>query len=48
MDPELEAFIALFPSADLTDPATARHHLTALADRSHRCRRAREGPRCTH
>ena len=32
MDPELEAFIPLFPPADLTDPATARKHLTALAD----------------
>ena len=31
MDPELEAFIALFPPADLTDPVTARKHLAALA-----------------
>jgi acetyl esterase len=31
MDPELEAFIALFPPADLTDPPTARKHLAALA-----------------
>jgi hypothetical protein len=27
MDPELEAFIPLFPPADLTDPAAARKHL---------------------
>jgi acetyl esterase len=31
MDPELEAFIALFPPADLTDPPSARKHLAALA-----------------
>jgi acetyl esterase/lipase len=31
MDAELEAFIPLFPKADLTDPATARQHLAALA-----------------
>jgi acetyl esterase len=31
MDPELEAFIPLFPPADLTDPAAARQHLAALA-----------------
>jgi acetyl esterase len=31
MDPELEAFIALFPPADLTTLAAARHHLAALA-----------------
>jgi acetyl esterase len=31
MDPELEAFIALFPPADLTDPAAARKNLAALA-----------------
>jgi acetyl esterase len=31
MDPELEAFIALFPPADLTDPVTARANLAALA-----------------
>ena len=31
MDPELEAFIALFPPADLTDPVTERKHLAALA-----------------
>jgi acetyl esterase len=31
MDPELEAFIPLFPPADLTDPVTARQHLAALA-----------------
>lgn len=31
MDPELEAFIALFPPADLTDPVTARTNLAALA-----------------
>jgi acetyl esterase/lipase len=31
MDPELEAFIPLFPPADLTDPITARKRLAALA-----------------
>jgi acetyl esterase len=31
MDPELEAFIALFPPADLTDPVTERKHLAELA-----------------
>lgn len=31
MDPELRAFIPLFPPADLTDPATARKHLAELA-----------------
>jgi acetyl esterase len=31
MDPELEAFIPLFPPADLTDPAAARKNLAALA-----------------
>jgi acetyl esterase len=31
MDPELEAFIPLFPPADLTDPVSARTHLAALA-----------------
>jgi acetyl esterase len=31
MDPELEAFIPLFPPADLTDPAAARTHLAELA-----------------
>src|SRR5262249_2561664 len=31
MDPELEAFIPLFPQADLTDPANARKDLAALA-----------------
>lgn len=31
MDPELEAFIPLFPRADLTDPITARANLAALA-----------------
>jgi acetyl esterase len=31
MDPELEAFIPLFPPADLTDPAAERKHLAALA-----------------
>jgi acetyl esterase/lipase len=31
MDPELEAFIPLFPPADLTDPATERKHLAELA-----------------
>jgi acetyl esterase/lipase len=31
MDPELEAFIPLFPPADLTDPVTARKNLAALA-----------------
>ncbi len=31
MDPELEAFILLFPSADLTDPVTARKNLAELA-----------------
>jgi hypothetical protein len=30
MDPELEAFIPLFPPADLTDPVTARKNLAAL------------------
>jgi acetyl esterase/lipase len=31
MDPELEAFIPLFPPADLTDPVTERKHLAELA-----------------
>src|SRR4029453_19404337 len=31
MDPELEAFIPLFPPADLTDPVRARTHLAELA-----------------
>jgi acetyl esterase/lipase len=31
MDPELEAFIPLFPKADLTDPVSARKDLAALA-----------------
>ncbi|MFI8518909.1 alpha/beta hydrolase [Streptomyces sp. NPDC085481] len=31
MDPELEAFIPLFPKAELTDPAAAREGLAALA-----------------
>jgi acetyl esterase/lipase len=31
MDPELEAFIPLFPTDDLTDPASARKHLAELA-----------------
>jgi hypothetical protein len=31
VDPELEAFIPLFPPAELTDPATARKNLAALA-----------------
>jgi acetyl esterase len=31
MDPELEAFIPLFPPADLTDPAAARKYLAELA-----------------
>jgi acetyl esterase/lipase len=31
MDPELEAFLPLFPPADLTDPVTDRTHLAALA-----------------
>lgn len=31
MDPELEAFIPLFPRADLTDPVAARKNLAALA-----------------
>ena len=31
MDPELEAFIPLFPPADLTDPAAARKNLAGLA-----------------
>jgi acetyl esterase/lipase len=31
MDPELEAFIPLFPPADLTDPVTARKDLAELA-----------------
>ena len=31
MNPELEAFIPLFPPADLTDPVTARKNLAALS-----------------
>jgi acetyl esterase/lipase len=31
MDPELEAFLPLFPPADLTDPVTARKNLAELA-----------------
>lgn len=31
MDPELEAFVHLFPPADLSDPATARKNLAELA-----------------
>ncbi|MCX4633670.1 alpha/beta hydrolase [Streptomyces sp. RPA4-5] len=31
MDPELEAFIPLFPRADLTDPVTERKNFAALA-----------------
>jgi acetyl esterase/lipase len=31
MDPELEAFLPLFPPADLTDPVTARKNLATLA-----------------
>jgi acetyl esterase/lipase len=31
MDPELEAFIPLFPDADLTDPATDRNNYARLA-----------------
>ncbi|GAA2210276.1 alpha/beta hydrolase [Nonomuraea monospora] len=31
MDPELEAFIPLFPATDLSDPVAAREELTALA-----------------
>jgi acetyl esterase len=31
MDPELEAFIPLFPRADLTDPVTERKNLAELA-----------------
>ena len=31
MDTELEAFIPLFPPADLTDPVTARKSLAELA-----------------
>ncbi|WP_343962237.1 alpha/beta hydrolase fold domain-containing protein, partial [Pseudonocardia alaniniphila] len=31
MDPELEAFIPLFPRADLTDPVTARKSFAGLA-----------------
>jgi acetyl esterase/lipase len=31
MDPELEAFIPLFPRADLTDPVTARKNLAEVA-----------------
>ncbi|MGK8508759.1 hypothetical protein ACRS5S_12080 [Nocardia asiatica] len=31
IDPELEAFIPLFPPADLSDPVTARENLAALA-----------------
>lgn len=31
MDPELEAFVPLFPKADLTDPVTARKNFAELA-----------------
>ncbi len=31
LDPELEAFVPLFPPADLTDPVTARENLAKLA-----------------
>jgi acetyl esterase/lipase len=31
MDPELEPFVSLFPSADMSDPVTARKNLAALA-----------------
>ncbi|MFI6027259.1 alpha/beta hydrolase [Amycolatopsis magusensis] len=31
MDPELEAFLPLFPKADLADPVTAREHFAKLA-----------------
>ena len=31
MDPELEAFVALFPKADLTDPVTERKNFAELA-----------------
>ncbi|MBL1066899.1 alpha/beta hydrolase [Streptomyces sp. 7-21] len=31
MDPELEAFLPLFPRADLSDPVTARKHLAELS-----------------
>lgn len=31
MDPELEAFVPLFPRADLSDPVTARRNLTELS-----------------
>ncbi len=31
IDPDLEAFIPMFPAADLTDPVTARRHLAELA-----------------
>ncbi|MGW7793032.1 alpha/beta hydrolase, partial [Streptomyces tricolor] len=31
MDSELEAFVPLFPKADLTDPVTARKNLAELA-----------------
>ncbi|MGW2250064.1 alpha/beta hydrolase [Kitasatospora sp. NPDC001660] len=31
MDPELEAFVPFFPNVDLTDPASARESLAALA-----------------
>lgn len=31
MDPELEAFVPLFPSADMTDPVAARENLAKLA-----------------
>jgi acetyl esterase len=31
MDPELDAFVALFPKADLTDPVTERMNFAALA-----------------
>jgi hypothetical protein len=33
MDPELEAFIALFSPADLTDPPSARKHLASWPPR---------------
>ncbi len=31
MDPELEAFVPLFPAADLTNPVTARENLARLS-----------------
>jgi hypothetical protein len=40
MDPELEAFIPLFPPADLTDPVIARKHLAEVTRAEEARRRA--------